>query len=202
MKTWRKVAVALLILIAVGGFFGWRLLQRGFSARDTPTKLEVFVANKARALAVPASYRRLKNPVPNTSENVRAGMEHFADHCFLCHANNGSGDTGFGKNMYPKPPDMRSAETQSKTDGELFYTIYNGIRLSGMPAFGDKDQSDADSTWELVLFIRHLPSLTGEEEKQMEKLNPKNPTEQSEKQQEEEFLKGGIPPTSRKMKHH
>lgn len=202
MKTWKKAALVLLILIVVGGFFGWRILQRGFSARDTPTRMEVFVAAKARALAVPASYRSLKNPVPNSPENIRAGMEHFADHCFLCHANNGSGDTSFGKNMYPKPPDMRAAETQNKTDSELFYTIYNGIRLSGMPAFGEKDQSDADSTWQLVRFIRHLPSLTEEEEKQMEKLNPKSPMEQREENEEEEFLKGGQPPMSMKMKHH
>lgn len=202
MKTWKKVAIVLLILIVAGGFLGWRVVQRGFSARETPSKIEVFVAAKARALAVPPSYRSLKNPVPNTQENIRAGMEHFADHCFLCHANNGSGDTTFGKNMYPKPPDMRVAETQNKTDGELFYTIYNGIRLSGMPGFGEKDQSDADSTWELVRFIRHLPSLTEEEQKQMEKLNPNSPMEQSEENQEEQFLKGDKPPMSMKMKHH
>lgn len=202
MKTWKRVAIVLLILIAVAGFFGWRVVQRGFSARETPTKLEIFVATKARALAVPASYRNLKNPVPNSPENIRAGMEHFGDHCFLCHANNGNGDTSFGRNMYPKPPDMRSAETQNKTDGELFYIIYNGIRLSGMPAFGEKDQSDADSTWELVRFIRHLPSLTEEEVKQMEKLNPNSPMEQSEENQEEQFLKGDKPPMSMKMKHH
>ncbi len=104
--------------------------------------------------------------------------------------------------MYPKPPDMRTAETQNKTDGELFYTIYNGIRLSGMPAFGEKDQSDAESTWQLVQFIRHLPALTQDEEKQMEKLNPKSPMEESEENQEEQFLKGGKPPMSMKMKHH
>lgn len=203
MKTWKKVAVTILILILAAAFFGWRLIQRGFSARETPTKIEAFVANKARALAVPASYRSLKNPVPNTRENIRAGMEHFADHCFLCHANNGSGDTSFGKNMYPKPPDMRLLETQNKTDGELFYTIYNGVRLSGMPAFGEKDQSDAESTWQLVRFIRHLPSLTSEEAKQMEELNPKSSMEQSEESQEEQFLKGGKPPMSKeKMKHH
>jgi mono/diheme cytochrome c family protein len=202
MKTWKKVAAAILVLVLAGAFFAWRMIERGFSARETPSKMEVFVANKARALAVPASYRSLKNPLPNSPENIRAGMEHFADHCFLCHANNGTGDTSFGRNMYPKPPDMRTAETQNKTDGELFYTIYNGIRLSGMPAFGDKDQSDADSTWELVRFIRHLPSLTEEEEKQMEKLNPNSPMEQSEENQEEQFLKGGKPPMSMKMKHH
>jgi hypothetical protein len=152
MKTSKKVAIALLVLVVVGGFFGWRIIRRGFSARDTPTRLEVFVATAARSLAVPASYRSLKNPVPNSPENIRAGMEHFA------------------------------------------YTIYNGIRLSGMPAFGEKDQSDADSTWQLGRFIRRLPSLSEEEEKQMEKLNPKSPMELSEESQEEQFLKGGKPP--------
>ena len=202
MKTWKKAAIVLLILILVGGFLAWRVVQRGFSARETPSKMEVFVATRTRALAVPASYRNLRNPVPNSPESIRAGMEHFADHCFLCHANNGSGETSFGKNMYPKPPDMRGRETQNKTDGELFYTIYSGIRLSGMPAFGEKDQSDADSTWQLVRFIRHLPSLTSEEAKQMEELNPKSSMEQSEESQEEQFLKGGKPPMSMKMKHH
>jgi mono/diheme cytochrome c family protein len=202
MKTRKKIGLALVLLIMVGAFFSWRLIRLGFSARETPSRMEVFVATRARALAIPASYRNLKNPVPNTPENIRAGMEHFADHCFLCHANNGSGDTSFGKNMYPKPPDMRSAETQNRTDGELFYTIYNGIRLSGMPAFGEKDQSDADSTWQLVRFVRHLPSLTAEEEKQMESLNPKSSMEMGEENEEKEFLKGGTPSSPKKMKHH
>lgn len=203
MKTWRIVAGIVFGLLLVAGVFGWRAIRRGFSARDTPTKLETILATRARALAVPASYRTLKNPLPDSSDNIRAGMEHFADHCSVCHGNNGSGDTIFGKNLYPKPPDMRRPETQNKTDGELFYTIYNGVRLSGMPAFGEKDQSDADSTWQLVRFIRHLPSLTPDQEQQMEKLNPKSPTEQTEESDEEQFLKGGKPPmTMEKMKHH
>ena len=203
MNTWKKFVLAGIGLVAIAAFFGWRTIQRGFSARDTPSKMEILVATKARALAVPASYRSRTNPVANSAENIRAGMEHFADHCFVCHANNGNGDTNFGQNMYPKPPDMRAAETQNKSDGELFYTIYNGIRLSGMPAFGERDQSDAESTWQLVRFIRHLPSLTEEEEGHMEKLNPRSPMEKSEEHQEEEFLNGGKPPMSmEKMKHH
>ncbi|GAC1641100.1 MAG: hypothetical protein NVS9B14_22720 [Candidatus Acidiferrum sp.] len=202
MKAWKKFVLVAIGLLLIAAFFGWRMIQRGFSARDTPSKMEILVATKARALAVPASYRNLKNPVPDTPENIRPGMEHFADHCFVCHANNGSGETSFGKNMYPKPPDMRAVETQMKSDGELFYTIYNGIRLSGMPAFGEKDQSDAESTWQLVRFIRHLPSLTDEEQKQMEKLNPMPPMEQSEEDQEQQFLEGGKPPKPMRMKRH
>ena len=44
-------------------------------------------------------------------------------------------------------------------DGELYYTIKNGVRLSGMPAFGDPGDDDVDG-WKLVTFIRHLPHLT------------------------------------------
>ena len=95
-------------------------------------------------------------------------MEHFSDHCATCHANDGGGDTLFGKGLYPKPPDMRTAETQNKSDGELYYTIENGIRLSGMPAFGEEHMSGGDAeTWQLVLFIRHLHSDPSEELKQM-----------------------------------
>jgi hypothetical protein len=54
---------------------------------------------------------------------------------------------------------MRQKETQNKSDGELYYTIENGIRLSGMPALGEEHAKASDmETWNLVLFIRHLPN--------------------------------------------
>ena len=59
---------------------------------------------------------------------------------------------------------MRQKETQNKSDGELYYTIENGIRLSGMPAFGEEHAEAGDmETWNLVLFIRHLPNQTAED---------------------------------------
>src|ERR1700674_4300614 len=115
-------------------------------------------------MAVPFNYRQLRNPFPISPENIQAGMEHFSDHCATCHSNDGSGDTLIGKGLYPKPPDMRRAETQSKSDGALYYTIENGIRLSGMPACGEENAAGGDAdTWKLVLFIRHLPSMSGDE---------------------------------------
>lgn len=89
--------------------------------------------------------------------------------------------------MYPKPPDLRG-ETQSMSDGEIFYDIENGIRMSGMPAFGG--DGTTDESWKLVSFIRHLPRLTPGEETEMEALNPKTPDEAAEVKQEEQFLNG------------
>jgi hypothetical protein len=74
------------------------------------------------------------------------------------------------------------------SDGELFYVIENGIRLSGMPAFGGNDSADA--SWKLVVFIRHLPQLSAQEELDMERINPKAPDEVREEMEEEQFLNG------------
>ena len=82
------------------------MIRRGFSARDNPSWAETVAAKAARSMAVPAKAKLMQNPVPNTPENLAAGKAHWADHCAVCHANNGSGDTTIGKNLYPKAPDM------------------------------------------------------------------------------------------------
>ena len=92
-----------------------------------------------------------------------------------------------GKMMYPRPPNLAGEETQSMSDGQIYYPIQYGIRLSGMPAFGEPADTDEDS-WKLVAFIRHLPKLTPEEAQEMEHLNPKGPEEWQEEQEENKFL--------------
>jgi mono/diheme cytochrome c family protein len=194
MRAWRLAGVALLVLVISAAVFGWFEIRRGFSARAEPSRMETFLATTLRRLALPATYRELRNPIPASAENLQAGMEHFADHCAICHANDGSGTTMFGKGLYPKPPDMRKGETQNKRDGELYDTIENGVRLSGMPAFGEEPAVGQDGdTWKLVLFLRHLPNLTADERNRMEQLNPKTDEEREEQEREQEFLRGDNP---------
>jgi hypothetical protein len=93
-------------------------------------------------------------------------------------------------NLFPPAPDLRLPGTQDLTDGELFYIIENGIRLTGMPAWGDDSEQSKRETWHLVAFLRHLPRLTPGEKLQMERLNPKSPDEWREMQEDQEFLQG------------
>ena len=171
IKPGKAVSLILIALAVASAGYGLTLMRRGFSALDTPSSIEKFTATTARELAVPSGYRQLHNPIKPSTENIRAGMEHFADHCATCHANDGGGQTFFGKGLYPKPPDFRAAGTQNKSDGALYYTIQNGVRLSGMPAFGEAHTPE--KTWRLVLFIRHLPQITPENLNEMKALNPK-----------------------------
>jgi len=187
------VAILLGVAIAVAVLVAFLMVRRGFSARDDPSWTEKFVARRVRSFAVPARARNAANPFPPTPEVLADARAHFADHCAVCHANDGSGRTTIGQNLYPKAPDMRQDDTQRLTDGELYYIIQNGIRLTGMPAWGDQGDDKDEDGWKLVHFIRHLSELTPAQLKEMEKLNPKTAAELEEERQDEEFLRGGAP---------
>jgi mono/diheme cytochrome c family protein len=188
MKLRTKASLILLAIASGATGFGIVLVRRGFSARDNPSALEAYAAGAIRRLSIPAAAKKAVNPFQATPDILTQAREHFADHCASCHANNGSGKTEIGQNLYPKAPDMRLPQTQNLTDGEIYYIIHNGVRLTGMSAWGEADR-DPDS-WKLVLFIRRLPQLTPQEEKDMERFNPTSEIEREEKQQEEQFLNG------------
>ena len=180
------VALTIVIGVIVGSF----VLKRGVSARGQPGTMETFLARRARALAIPGSARDIRNPVERAPEIIAEGRAHFADHCALCHANDGSGTTVIGKGMLPKPPDLRLPDTQNLTDGELFYIIENGIRFTGMPGWGTGTADGELASWHLVHFIRHLPDVSKPELAEMARLNPKSPAEMRQQIEEEMFLRG------------
>ena len=200
MRRRSKVVLAIVVLTMAASTFGLiRTLRYGFSARDEPMRLEVLLAETMRHYAVPADLRDKKNPLPSSQDVITAGRAHFADHCAYCHANDGKGQTSIGQAMYPKVPDMTRADTQSQGDGELFATIENGVRLTGMPAWGDGTAASAAGTWALVHFIRHLPRITPAELEEMKALNPMTHEERDAEMEERKFLEGGdasAPPTS------
>jgi len=201
MKKRLLISIVCLAVLATVAYAVRASVKKGLSTRETPSLPEAIAARKFRRWAIPAGATNLKNPVPATPEMLRHGLEHWADHCAACHGNDGSGKTTIGLNLYPKAPDMRGQDTQSLSDGELYYIIRNGVRMTGMPAWGKSEDGEHDhETWMLVLFIRHLPQLTTEELQTMTKLNPKSPSEMEEERQEEEFL-SGIESANHKASH-
>ncbi len=134
----------LVVVIVVAGVALITLINRGLSSRQRPTAREYGIARAVRHLATPMSMRHARNPVRLTNGVLAEARAHWADHCATCHGNDGSGDTEIGRNLYPKVPDMRSERTQDLTDGELFSIIKNGVRLTGMPAWGDPAGHDDD----------------------------------------------------------
>lgn len=198
---WVVLAIAMLVVIGNITMLGF-VLQSGFSATEEPMDLEVIIARQLRHLAMPNVQKQMSNPVSASDEVLTEARVHFADHCATCHGNDGRGSTQIGQNFYPRTPDLTQPETQSFSDGELFYMIQNGIRFTGMPAWGkDRPESDLES-WKLVHFIRHLPRITSEELEEMERYNPVSQVAREEQEQIDRFLQGEEPDVPSLSHHH
>lgn len=198
----KVIGLVLLLALAVGAVMLARTVRSGLSTQEEPPLVEVVLARTLRNLAAPSDLRRRKNPLPSTPAILAEGRAHFADHCAVCHGNDGKGQTAMGPNFYPKVPDMTLPETQSQTDGELFATIENGIRLTGMPAWGNGTAGSAYGSWSLVHFIRHLPRITDQELQEMKSLNPKARAEWEAEEEERKFLEGGEEPAAKTPPTH
>jgi mono/diheme cytochrome c family protein len=186
----RTLVLLLATVLGIGMLAGAYIVTTGVSARPTPGTLEALTARTVRGMAIRTRVRGVSDPVPVTDATIMEGMEHFADHCAVCHANDGSGNTEMGRGLYPRAPDMRLPATQNLSDAELFYIIENGVRLTGMPGWSTGTKEGETSSWHLVHFIRHLPKLTAAEVEHMEELNPKSPQEVRQQIEEEKFLQG------------
>jgi mono/diheme cytochrome c family protein len=204
MKMLIRLVVAFLALagLAAIGVVVW-LGMRGIGTRSDPPAIEVSIARSARRFAIPAADRARPNPILATKGSIREGLEHWADHCASCHGNDGSGDTPVGGALYPRTPDLRQRPTQELQDGELFYIIENGVKLTGMAAWGTGTPEGEQASWHLVNFIRHLPQLSDEELAEMADLNPRGPAEWRALEEERRFLAGetDAPPAPVKPTH-
>jgi predicted CXXCH cytochrome family protein len=122
-------------------------------ARQKPFALEGFLAQRLVDFSVPDSAKAAKNPLGYGKANLLAGRDLYQKNCESCHEYDGRGKTSLSEGLYPPPIDLQGRETVSKTDGELFYFIRNGVRNTAMPGWQLPDQQ----TWQLVSYLRNLP---------------------------------------------
>jgi mono/diheme cytochrome c family protein len=104
----------------------------------------------------PASAKELKNPLIATDANLSEGKKEYNQNCASCHAEDGKAQLGFICPVTAKPADLTSTHVVALTDGEIFWEISHGIKVSGMPAFAAK--TSALQRWQIVVYLRQLSS--------------------------------------------
>lgn len=160
MKLWIGMLIGLCLPAAIGaGVIATGLVD--LSAASTPGAVE-------RALAPYARDRWIAKHVPRkaavreaTEEAVEMGREHYRANCIVCHAAPAIAQTELAQGMNPPPPRLDLAATQKRSDGELFWIVSQGIRMTGMPAFSRTHQEP--ELWNVVAFLRRLPRLTDQD---------------------------------------
>ncbi|MDE1161149.1 MAG: c-type cytochrome [Acidobacteriaceae bacterium] len=159
VNVWATLSLVGFVLTVAAGLILW---SKGLGARPEPSALEANVSMHAWESSIPTRYEEMKNPISAAAFDLNESASHYAEHCAVCHGMNGKGETAFKGTMYPRPPDLTSTDTQEMSDGELYWTIKNGVRWSGMPAFGEPGENDQHA-WKIVAFLRQLPKLSPEQ---------------------------------------
>ena len=116
------------------------------------TNLEHAVARRAPAAELPAAADSSKG----------AGV--YQSICIYCHGAPNSPPEKWAQHMLPKPPKLWEEHMMHHmTDGEIFYIVSHGIRMTGMPAFGP-DRTEMD-VWNIVAYIRQLGQQSEQQKK-------------------------------------
>ena len=153
------VIAATLAALAIGG--GW-FIESGYyniGADDHHTKWVLALIERVRERSIAVRARSLE--VPATLEDPRGiaqGAQRYAALCAGCHLAPGATRSDVRAGLYPHPPNL--AEEAVQPAGRAFWIVKHGIKMSAMPAWS-KTLDDA-SIWEVVAFLRKMPSMTPE----------------------------------------
>jgi len=153
MKRW--ILVVLIALALAGALLIVGLTQIKLDALQEPDHLETVLAMGAKHFLVRWNSREGIPAAPkNLQTSVEEGDKLYATDCSMCHGSDGHTATDAGRWMYPRASDLTSPSVQHYSDRELFWIVKNGIRLSGMPAFGKVESNE--HIWNLVHYVRTL----------------------------------------------
>ncbi len=160
MKVIGGVLIGWLLVAAVVGIVFWTgsyNVAATNSAGPFERKFATFALNRAIQKRAPAQSNPFSKP-----EDIRAGLIHFKENCVDCHGAPGVEESEFGQGLNPPAPDLTLPSVQRMSDGELYWVVANGVRMTGMPAFSPTHKPD--EIWKVVAFIRHMPEITKEEQ--------------------------------------
>lgn len=161
-------------------------------ASQEPNRVEKVVGTMAWENCMRTHASDAKNPYANDAKALQVGMAHYQENCMVCHAAPGIESSEIAKGMNPPPPVLDDIDDM--TDGHLFWLVKNGIRMTGMPAFGPTHSDE--EIWKTIAFVRHLTKLTPEERQTLKA------SVEEEEEHHHDDASADEPKTDEQQEHH
>ena len=157
---WFVLGIVTTLVVLAGGAYLF-VKAGGISMETTaaPLPLEKTVAGMALRASLGHAADQ-KDPLPFNDDTMLAAARIFKQECAVCHGIPGSPPTLISKGMFPDPPQLFEKQDMVAGDpeGETFWKVTHGIRLSGMPGFGST-LSDTER-WQLTMLVAHADKLS------------------------------------------
>ena len=153
--TFAAVAGILLALLAALLFIKSGAFDVGAAKRHT--KFTQWLTHETMVHSVRRHAKGIEPPARTTAAELVAGFCSYETHCVACHGAAAVAREQWVSGMEPQPPYLLDV-TERFTPSELFWTVRNGIKMTGMPAWG-QSMSDREM-WNVVGWLeasRRLP---------------------------------------------
>jgi mono/diheme cytochrome c family protein len=155
--------VGVLLLATLGAAL---FVESGFydiGADDHHTKPVLALITQLRDRSIGSRLGSIKPQLNATPAMIKSGAQHYAALCVGCHLAPGVPKSDLRTGLYPHPPNLAQEDLQESR--RAFWIIKHGIKMSAMPAWGKT--LDDDAIFDVVAFVRKMPSLTPEEYRQL-----------------------------------
>jgi thiosulfate dehydrogenase len=146
-----------IFLLVAGGYLFVSSGRLSMATTAPPLPLEATVAKLAIRASI-GNAKDQKDPLPSSNANMLAGVKLYKDNCAVCHGAPQSHST-IAKAMFPPPPQLFEKDDMVTDDpeGETYWKVTHGIRLTGMPGFA-AILSDTER-WQVTLLVAHADKL-------------------------------------------
>jgi thiosulfate dehydrogenase len=150
--------VGFLVLFPLVAFLYVKLGFLSLATSAKPLPLEAFMARTALHASI-GKAKDVTDKLPVTDENMLAGAKEYRGRCAVCHGLPGQPKTHIAAGMFPPPPQLfeKDGMVTDDPEGETFWKVTNGIRLSGMPGFTASLQET--ERWQVTMLLKHADKL-------------------------------------------
>lgn len=168
--------LTLLVIFLLFIYSGWY----NVSANEQENGIMKWILNTTKDRSIEFRSKDITVSDLNDSSMLKEGFEHYNEMCVSCHGAPGLEETEVSVGLNPTAPYLVKVAKEIDPK-ELFWITKNGIKMTGMPAWG-KTHSD-EKIWAIVAFVKKLPNMTAEEYQKME--SPSGTMEGDEKHPDE-----------------
>lgn len=159
------LAVIFIIVLAAGGAAGF--IWSGYfniSALVPHWDATTSIIEVVRDRSIHVNSRDVRMPSLQDPGLMPKGASEYQHMCRFCHGGPGVSAEAFAQGLYPAAADLLSGHVQKEwNDSHLYWIIENGLKMTGMPAFGTTHEPGEMAA--IVVFLRRLPGMSPEEYK-------------------------------------
>jgi thiosulfate dehydrogenase len=157
----KGIAVGVVAALIAGLLGAYAFVALGLmpaNADAKPPSIERWAAHKSLNATIAREAPKTPNPVAISDENLIAGVKLYAANCAVCHGAADGAASNIAKGLYQHAPQLGKHPVDDDEEGETYWKIYHGIRMTGMPSY--RGTLSETQMWQITLFLKHMKELT------------------------------------------